>query len=153
MKQLLGCTFVWLTTLSLGCSKGSPSPADQMFDQDRLCKSTAQDGKYRLTAKRLTILFEGIPIGEDGKNTQYHTLRLVPQQPGHSQTTRMAFGSTEVVHTQTAGQGGTSDLQINDYKLRLVEDGKALEIDGKTYRFDEPHTVVISKEGKAKATP
>jgi hypothetical protein len=119
-----------------------------MFDQDRLCESTAHEGKYQLTAKRLTIIFEGIPIGDEGKNTQYHTLRLAAQEPGHSQETRMAFGSTEVVHTQTAGKGGTSDLQINGYKLRLVEDGKALEIDGKPYRFDEPHTVVLSKDGK-----
>jgi hypothetical protein len=136
-----------LTPLAWGCSKESPSP-DKTFDKERLCDSTVREGKYCLTANRLTVLFDGIRIGDDGKDTRYHVVRLAPQQPGHSQTTTLAFGSTEVVYTQVATKGGTSDIRINDYRLCLVEDGKALEIDGKSYRFDEPHTIVISKEGK-----
>ena len=149
MKWSLGRTLLLLATLAFGCSKGSSPQPDNTFDRERLCESTARGGRYCLTAKRLTVIFEGIPIGDDGKDTRYHVVRIAPQQPGQSQATTLAFGATKVVHNQTAGQGGTSDIQINGCKLRLVEDGTALEIDGKAYRFDEPHTVVISKEGKA----
>jgi hypothetical protein len=149
MKPSWGYTLFVVTMLSFGCSKASPSDSERMFDQDKLCESAAQEGKYSLTAKRLTIIFEGIPIGDDGKKNHYRVLRLVTQEPGHSHATTLGFGSTEVVHKLTAGKDGTTDIQINDYKLRLVEDGKALEIDGKTYKFDDPQTIIISKDGKA----
>jgi hypothetical protein len=66
-----------------------------------------------------------------------------------NETEEMAAVDKPTCGGRTAGEGGSTDIQINDYRQRLGEDGNALGIDGKTYRFDEPHTVLIARDGKA----
>lgn len=136
-----------------GCSRESstsqppPAPAN-LLNQVTRYDASVRNGKFCLKAGDLTLIFDRILIGDDGKNVIASGNFQVPQASPISGTNTLQFGSTRIEVTQQSGDDRTINVDINGYKLRLVDGGKALEIDGKSYRFDEPHTLSIDKDGK-----
>jgi hypothetical protein len=117
-----------------------------LLDGTTIYHHRAMDGKLCLTAKEVTILFEGIQMDENDVGIFGRNFPI----PGTtmSGSGSCSFGSSEVKIIEKSGKDNTFDIQINEYKMRLVDDGKALEIDGQVFPFEKPQTVIVSKDGK-----
>jgi len=160
MFRFLNWSFLLLAVLATSCSKqggpqgstpnlegSTPNPVN-LLEQMTNYEAKAKDGKFCLTAKKLTIIFVGIPIDEKRRNNIYTANFQIPQAGPASMTTSHRFGATEVKIIQNSSKDYTIDIEVNEHKMRLVDHGKALEIDSQVFPFAEPRTLIVSKDGK-----
>ncbi len=161
MLRFLQCALLVVVFCSTGCSQqktavstpaaaaaGQAYAALSMFDNLTFYEVTAPDGKLQLLAKKLLLIFDGIRIEKVARGAAFRSSFQHPDQGPVTTNDAVQFGSTLVDIKQAGRPDKTIDVAINGFKFRLVDNGDSVEIDGKTYKFDEPHTLVVDKDGK-----
>src|SRR5437879_6514681 len=95
----------------------SSAPAD-FVGKITYYEVSAPEGKLRLKAKKLTLIFEGINIGEDGKGVTSLSNFQHPDQGSATTDNTHHFGSSKVEVKQASRYDGAIGVDVNGYKFR-----------------------------------